>query len=90
MALFEALKRLKMFILVDDVDIHTISLHALRSRMAIISQDPVLFSGTIRFNLDPFEEKSDTDIWKTLRLVRHRSNIKFVCYMMIILYSRCI
>jgi len=37
--------------------------------MAIIPQDPVLFNGNIRRNLDPFEEHTDTDIWDTLEKV---------------------
>jgi ABC-type multidrug transport system fused ATPase/permease subunit len=44
---------------VDGVDISTLGLHALRSRIAIIPQEPVLFSGTIRSNLDPFDLYDD-------------------------------
>jgi len=46
-----------------------LDLHLLRSKMAIIPQDPVLFNGTIRRNLDPFEIHTDTDIWDTLEKV---------------------
>jgi len=46
-------------IVIDGIDIKTIGLHDLRSRITIIPQDSVLFSGTIRENLDPFEEHSD-------------------------------
>jgi len=48
--------------------------------MAIIPQDPVLFNGNIRRNLDPFEEHTDTDIWDTLEKVSlHLHNRVVVC-----------
>ncbi len=66
MALFRIIEASGGRILVDGVDIATVGLQKLRSRMTIIPQDPVLFSGTLRFNLDPSERASDQDLWKAL------------------------
>ncbi|KAL6627761.1 hypothetical protein ACP70R_031487 [Stipagrostis hirtigluma subsp. patula] len=53
-------------IIVDGIDICTLGLHDLRSKFGIIPQEPVLFEGTIRSNIDPLEQYSDADIWQAL------------------------
>ncbi|KAI9138244.1 P-loop containing nucleoside triphosphate hydrolase protein [Paraphysoderma sedebokerense] len=56
-------------ITIDGIDISQIGLRDLRSRVAIIPQDPVLFAGTIRSNLDRFNKYTDEALWKTLERV---------------------
>ncbi|XP_071454824.1 multidrug resistance-associated protein 1 isoform X2 [Hetaerina americana] len=67
LALFRIIESAGGNILIDDLDISKMGLHALRGRLTIIPQDPVLFSGTLRMNLDPFEKHSDADIWRALQ-----------------------
>ncbi|KAM9556805.1 multidrug resistance-associated protein 1 isoform 1-T1 [Guaruba guarouba] len=55
-------------IIIDGVNIAKIGLHDLRFKITIIPQDPVLFSGSLRMNLDPFDQHSDEDIWRSLEL----------------------
>ena len=52
---------------IDGINIAQVGLKDLRTRLAIIPQDPTLFRGTIRSNLDPFNEHSDLELWSALR-----------------------
>ena len=55
--------------MIDGVNTKEIGLHDLRQKMSIIPQDPVLFSGTMRYNLDPFSDFSDAELWDVLEQV---------------------
>eukprot|EP00879_Flechtneria_rotunda_P005406 GHRR01005697.1.p1 GENE.GHRR01005697.1~~GHRR01005697.1.p1 ORF type:complete len:938 (+),score=327.51 GHRR01005697.1:3324-6137(+) len=69
MALFRMIDMAKGRILVDGVDIGTLPLREVRKRISIIPQEPVMFKGTVRSNLDPFGEASDNELWHALALV---------------------
>ncbi|KAF9165068.1 hypothetical protein DFQ26_000661 [Actinomortierella ambigua] len=63
-------------ILIDGLDVREMGLRDLRSKIAIIPQEPVLFVGTIRSNLDPFQRRTDQEIWAALDAVHLSENIK--------------
>ncbi len=68
LALFRIIEAVKGSIYIDGIEISKLGLYDLRSRLTIIPQDPVLFTGTLRLNLDPFEKHSDQEIWQSLEL----------------------
>uniref|UniRef100_A0A8U7P8R6 ABC-type glutathione-S-conjugate transporter n=1 Tax=Corvus moneduloides TaxID=1196302 RepID=A0A8U7P8R6_CORMO len=57
-------------ILIDGQDIAQLGLHNLRSKITVVPQDPVLFSGSLRMNLDPLNQYTDADIWTALELTQ--------------------
>ncbi|KAI8821981.1 ABC transporter type 1, transmembrane domain-containing protein [Fimicolochytrium jonesii] len=67
LALFRFLEASSGRIVIDGIDIAQIGLHDLRSRLTIIAQDPILFTGTLRSNLDPFSQHTDLELWTALR-----------------------
>ncbi|XP_045472448.1 probable multidrug resistance-associated protein lethal(2)03659 [Harmonia axyridis] len=71
-SIISAIFRLTPFegeILIDELDTSSISLESLRSKISIIPQEPFLFSGTLRDNLDPFKEYDDDTLWNALKKV---------------------
>ncbi|XP_058815258.1 multidrug resistance-associated protein 1 isoform X5 [Topomyia yanbarensis] len=76
LALFRIIESAGGKIVIDGQDISQLGLHSLRSRLTIIPQDPVLFSGTLRINLDPFNVHSDEAIWKALEHAHLKAFVK--------------
>ncbi|KAJ1479973.1 P-loop containing nucleoside triphosphate hydrolase protein, partial [Baffinella frigidus] len=60
---------------IDGNNIGALGLRTLRSRLAIVPQDPVLYSGSFRFNLDPYNEYSDEQIWAAIDTVNMRQKV---------------
>ena len=62
-------------IFIDGIDITSVNLKTLRSKLGIIPQDPVMFSLSVRFNLDPFDNYSDDQLWQVLDQVEMKTHI---------------
>ncbi|GLT85719.1 hypothetical protein SLE2022_038990 [Rubroshorea leprosula] len=75
-ALFRIVEVEKGRILIDGYDLAKFGLKDLREALSIIPQSPVLFSGTVRFNLDPFNEHNDADMWEALERVHLKDIIR--------------
>lgn len=67
-------------ILIDEIPIKEIGLHDVRKNISIIPQDPVLFSGTMRYNLDPFNDFPDEDLWAALEQVELKQAVPALDY----------
>lgn len=74
-ALFRLIEAAEGSIIIDGQPIADMGLHDLRSKLTILPQDPVLFSGTLRMNLDPFDNYSDEELWQA---IEHAHLKKFV------------
>ncbi|KAI9354109.1 hypothetical protein DFJ73DRAFT_320268 [Zopfochytrium polystomum] len=76
LAFFRIIPHASGTVIIDGMDINKMGLHDLRSRLTIIPQDPVLFNGTIRSNLDPHSESDDADLWRVLRATHFLDSIQ--------------
>uniref|UniRef100_A0A671WZY1 ATP-binding cassette, sub-family C (CFTR/MRP), member 8 n=1 Tax=Sparus aurata TaxID=8175 RepID=A0A671WZY1_SPAAU len=76
LAFFRMVDMFEGRIVIDDIDIAKLPLQTLRSRLSIILQDPILFSGTIRFNLDPEMKATDEMLWEALDIAQLKPVVK--------------
>jgi ABC-type multidrug transport system fused ATPase/permease subunit len=76
MALFRMFELAYGRIVIDGVNIAALPLAEVRSRLAIIPQEPVMFKGSVRSNLDPFGDATDGELWHALEMV-HMKEVSF-------------
>ncbi|KAK7496232.1 hypothetical protein BaRGS_00012642, partial [Batillaria attramentaria] len=67
LALFRLIEPARGHVTIDDVNTRELGLHDLRSRLTILPQDPVIFAGSVRMNLDPFSRYTDQQLWEAVR-----------------------
>lgn len=67
LALFRLVEPARGDFWIDDVSTSSLGLHDLRSRLTILPQDPVIFAGSLRMNLDPFAHYTDAEVWEALK-----------------------
>ncbi|CAD5116964.1 DgyrCDS5802 [Dimorphilus gyrociliatus] len=75
LSLFRIIEAVSGSIIIDDIDIKTLGLHDLRKRLTVIPQDPVIFSGSLKFNIDPGNDYTDDEIWTA---VEHAHLLNFI------------
>ncbi|KAM4617911.1 ATP-binding cassette sub-family C member 8 isoform 2-T2 [Discoglossus pictus] len=76
LAFFRMVDTFQGRIIIDGIDIAKLPLQTLRSRLSIILQDPILFSGSIRFNLDPENKCTDSMLWEALEIAQLKHVVK--------------
>uniref|UniRef100_A0A8C5LQJ0 ATP-binding cassette sub-family C member 5 n=1 Tax=Leptobrachium leishanense TaxID=445787 RepID=A0A8C5LQJ0_9ANUR len=76
MTLFRLVELEEGLITIDDICISKIGLHNLRKKLSIIPQEPVLFVGSVRSNLDPTSQHTDEEIWKALERTHMRGQVE--------------
>jgi ABC-type multidrug transport system fused ATPase/permease subunit len=75
-ALFRLVEPSNGELFIDDINVLEIPLHSLRNNIAIVPQDPTLFKGSVRFNLDPFNQYSEKEMWDALRCVNLAEHVE--------------
>ena len=77
-SMFFRLAQPQGIITVDGINANELDLHEMRCRLSIIPQEPVLFSGTVRYNLDPMEKYTDAELWSVIEKVQLKSTIELL------------